>query len=175
MCADNLTAVRQRRFEATFISHEPAAHEQNSAVIEPIMNLHVAAELQNLEPLRRFVEESALALQADQDAALDLVQAVDECATNIIEHGYRFQPGTIEIEIDRVGDTLTIVLRDHAPPFDPTSLPPPDLSLPFEERQPGGLGIYLARQMIDQWQHRALPDGNELTMIKQAKPITPPA
>ena len=135
------------------------------------MILHTTAELTNLETIRRFVEESTLSLSADEHTAYGLVQAVDECATNIIEHGYRRRPGTIDIKIDRVDETLTIVLRDHAPPFDPTGVPPPDLTRPLEEREPGGLGLFLIRQMVDHWQYRALPDGgNELTMFKTIEP-----
>lgn len=135
------------------------------------MILHVAAELTNLSGIRRFVEESARSLSADERTAYDLSHAVDECVTNIIEHGYRGQPGAIEVEIVRAAETLTIVLRDHAPPFDPTVVPLPDLSRPLERREPGGLGLYLTRQMVDDWRYRALPDdGNELTLIKQIKP-----
>jgi serine/threonine-protein kinase RsbW len=144
-----------------------------AAVIEPSMILRVAAELNNLETIRHFVAGCARTLQADQDTALDLAQAADECVTNIIEHGYNGQHGSIEIEINRAGENLTIVLRDHAPLFDPTDVPPPDLTLPLEKREPGGLGIYLARHMVDQMQHRVLSDGgNELTLLKRAKPIS---
>ena len=137
------------------------------------MILHTTAELANLSGIRRFVEDSAQSLTADEQTAYALSQAVDECATNIIEHGYRGLPGAIEIEIVRAGDTLTIVLRDHAPPFDPTGAPLPDLTRPLEEREPGGLGIYLTRQMVDDWRYRALPDdGNELTLIRHIKPST---
>lgn len=139
------------------------------------MILRLAAELQHLETIRHFVEENALALQADENTAFDLAQAVDECATNIIEHGYRYQPGAIEIEIACAGETLTIELRDHAPLFDPTGVPAPDLTVPLEQRDPGGLGIYLARHMVDAMQHRVLPDGgNELIMIKHIKPTLSP-
>jgi serine/threonine-protein kinase RsbW len=149
--------------------------EQLNAIasLEQLMNLRVTAELSNLNTIRHFIEESMFSLSADEDTAYELAHAVDECATNIIEHGYRGQPGSIEIEIDRAGENVTIVLRDHAPPFDPTGMPPPDLTLPLEAREPGGLGIFLARQMVDAWRYRALPDGNELTLIKQAKPIKP--
>lgn len=137
------------------------------------MILHIAAELNNLETIRRFVEESSLTLGADPDTAYDLMQAVDECAVNIIVHGYRRQPGSIAIALEREGEALTVELRDHAPPFDPTGRPPPNLTLSLAEREPGGLGIYLARQMVDDWQYRALPEGgNKLTMIKQVKPTT---
>jgi serine/threonine-protein kinase RsbW len=137
------------------------------------MILRTTAELGNLEEIRRFVEESARALQLDQKTAFDLVQAVDECATNIIEHGYRGRSGSIEIEIKWAEATLTIELRDRAPLFDPTGVPPPDLSGPLEARQPGGLGIYLTRRMVDDMQHRASPDGgNELILIKHVTTTT---
>jgi anti-sigma regulatory factor (Ser/Thr protein kinase) len=132
------------------------------------MILRLAAELNNLETMRRFVEESARHLHVDQDTAFDLAQAVDECATNIIEHGYQGRPGPIEIEIERDGGMLTIELRDHAPGFDPTRVPPPDLTLTLDEREPGGLGIFLTRHMVDEMRYRALPDGgNELTLLKR--------
>lgn len=134
------------------------------------MILQVTAELINLSVIRHFVEENTLRLAADENAAYTLAHAVDECATNIIEHGYGGQPGTIEVEIDRSGDRVSIVLRDHAPPFDPTGVPPPDLTLPLEAREPGGLGIYLTRQMVDEWHYRQLPNGNELTLTKRVKP-----
>jgi serine/threonine-protein kinase RsbW len=130
------------------------------------MILQVTAELSNLSTIRHFIEDNTRRFAADENTAYALAHAVDECVTNIIEHGYRGQSGSIEIEIDRVDDDLTVVLRDHAPPFDPTGVPPPDLTRPLEEREPGGLGIYLARQMIDQWHYRALSDGNQLTLIK---------
>jgi serine/threonine-protein kinase RsbW len=137
------------------------------------MILQVTAELINLSVIRHFVEENTLRLTADENAAHALAHAVDECATNIVEHGYSGQPGTIEVEFDRSGERVTIVLRDHAPPFDPTGMPPPDLTLPLEAREPGGLGVYLTRQMVDEWRYRQLPDGNELTLIKRVKPAAP--
>ncbi len=135
------------------------------------MNLRVTAELHNLEVIRHFIEENALAFSITANTTYDLVQAVDECATNIIEHGYHEQPGLIEIEIERQDETITIVLRDQAPPFDPTQVPPPDLTLPLEQREPGGLGIYLTRHMVDEMKYEALPrGGNQLILIKHLQP-----
>lgn len=132
--------------------------------------LHTSAELENLATIRYFIEEHVLALGGDRSVADDLMQAVDECATNIIVHGYRHQPGPIDLEIEHQDDTWSVHLRDQAPPFDPTSVPPPDLALPLEERPLGGLGIYLVRHMVDRLEYRAPPQGgNELILIKQVK------
>jgi len=128
-----------------------------------------AAELENLAVIRRFAEETAQSLQANQTAIDDMLQAVDEAVTNIIVHGYAGRPGTIEVRVKRAGDSLIVRLRDQAPRFDPTTVPPPDLTLPLEKRRPGGLGVHLVRQFVDQVHYRAAPQGgNELTLVKQA-------
>jgi serine/threonine-protein kinase RsbW len=149
---------------------EPLSAVSDRHSVEHTMILRVKAELNNLEVIRHFIEENVLALQADQNAMYDLVQAVDECATNIIEHGYRGRPGPIEIEIERRDETITVVLRDQAPAFDPTGVPPPDLTLPLEQRDPGGLGIYLTRRMVDEMRYGVSPAGdNELVLSKHVQ------
>jgi serine/threonine-protein kinase RsbW len=71
------------------------------------------------------------------------------------------------VEASRDGDHILITMRDEAPPFDPTTLAPPDLTTPLYERRAGGLGIYLMRVLSDGLVYRALPGGgNELTMKK---------
>lgn len=127
-----------------------------------------SAELKNLAAIRSFVEEITASLGADADTALDVVQAVDEAATNIILHGYSGHQGVIEVDIERRKDTLVICLRDNAPAFDPTSVKPPNLTLTLEKRPLGGLGIYIIRKSIDEIYHRTRPGGgNELVLIKQ--------
>jgi anti-sigma regulatory factor (Ser/Thr protein kinase) len=130
--------------------------------------LRVSAEPANLARIRDFVEHEAVQLGADRDAALDLVQAVDESVTNILEHGYRGGPGVVEVELGAADGALTVRLRDHAPTFDPTRVPSPDLSQPLEQRPLGGMGVHLTRELTDEATHRAPPGwGNELTLVKR--------
>jgi serine/threonine-protein kinase RsbW len=130
--------------------------------------LRTKAELVNLTLIRHFVEERATALGADPTVVPDLLLAVTEATTNIVVHGYRGQPGVIEIEVRRKGNSLVICLRDEAPPFDPRLVPPPDLTLPLEKRPLGGLGIYLISQFMDDMTHRVTSQGgNELTLLKR--------
>lgn len=130
--------------------------------------LRIEAELKNLSLIRRFVEEKVTALDADPDVIADVLLATDEATTNAIVHGYQDEPGIIEIEVRQTGDALVIHVRDQAPPFDPTAVPPPDLSLPLEQRPYGGMGVHLIRQLMDEVTHRITPQGgNELTMTKK--------
>ena len=130
--------------------------------------LYVAAELKNLSVIRRFVQERATALGAAQDVIADVILATDEAVTNIIVHGYQDGPGMIEIELRRSGNAVIVNLRDESAPFDPTSVPAPDLTQPLEERPLGGMGIHLIRQLMDEVTHHITPQGgNELIMTKR--------
>jgi serine/threonine-protein kinase RsbW len=130
--------------------------------------LRVAAEPDILATIRRFVEREAIARGANQTAAWDIVQAIDEAATNIVAHGYRGAGGPMEVEVGKDHGALVVRLRDRAPPFDPTRVPPPDLAQPLEARPIGGMGIHLVRQLTDIVRY-SVPEGwnNELTLIKR--------
>jgi serine/threonine-protein kinase RsbW len=130
--------------------------------------LSTAANADNLAEIRRFVREAAAALGADPQTVCSLELAVDEAACNVITHGYRSRAGMIDVEVERDGDAVIIRLRDSAPPFDPTRVPDPDLTLPPQERRLGGMGVYLIRQSVDEMLYRATPEGgNELTLKKR--------
>jgi serine/threonine-protein kinase RsbW len=133
-------------------------------------SLTVSARVANLAVIRSFVEDKAANLGADRKTMEDVLQAVEEAAANIIFHGYHSQPGDIEIEMGREQGALVVRLRDQAPPFDPTRVPPPDLSSPLEARRFGGLGVHLIRQFTDQMTWRTtLEGGNELTLRKKCQ------
>jgi serine/threonine-protein kinase RsbW len=134
----------------------------------PFASLCIAAKLESLAVIRCFVEDAMTALGIDPATIASTVLAVDEAASNIVTHGYQGQPGDIEIDVQHERIALTICLRDQAPPFDPTSVPAPDLTAPLEQRVAGGLGIHLIRQTMDKVIHRITPHGgNELLLIKR--------
>jgi serine/threonine-protein kinase RsbW len=121
-----------------------------------------------LETLRSFLHAVALELGVAEAQALDLVVAANELATNIVAHGYQGRPGPIELCVRTVGGAVEVRLRDEAPPFDPTALPPPRADLPPHLRPPGGMGLQLARHFSDELRYRAGPRGqNELTLVKR--------
>ena len=116
---------------------------------------------------------AARELGADDAACDDLVQAIDESATNVIRHGYGGLPGRLEVQVDRSGPDLVVALRDEAPPFDPTVYLVHDLDAPLTDRRLGGFGIHLTRTCVDRVTHTGLaPAGNMLTLIRRIDPPT---
>lgn len=131
------------------------------------------ARREDLRAIRAFVADAARSMGADDTTTDDLIQAVDESATNILRHGYRDLPGRIEVAVERSGPDLIVALRDDAPPFDPTAFAVQDLGAPLEGRRPGGFGIHLTRTCVDRVTHaRRSPAGNELTLIRHLEPPT---
>ena len=65
----------------------------------PSASLCIAARLENLAVIRRFVEDATTALGIDPATVASIILAVDEATSNIITHGYQGQPGDIEIDV----------------------------------------------------------------------------
>lgn len=134
-------------------------------------HLRVPAQLDRLAEIRALIRAVADAADASVSCMDDLVQAVDEAATNIIVHGYAGTPGWIDVEAEVVGDRIVITLTDEAPTVDPTTFAAPDLAVPPELRRPGGMGVHLMRLATDELRHAARPGGgNVLTLARRLDP-----
>jgi serine/threonine-protein kinase RsbW len=130
-------------------------------------HLRVDADLDRLAEVRRFVRERAAAADAPIECLDDLVQAVDEAATNAITHGYRGAPGWLDLDVELEDGRFIVTLEDGAPPFDPTTVAEPDLAIPPLARKPGGMGVHLIRAATDSVSYRPRPGGgNILEMIR---------
>jgi anti-sigma regulatory factor (Ser/Thr protein kinase) len=95
--------------------------------------------------------------------------AVDEAATNIIEHAYKNHTlEDFEITCEKVPEGLSVVLHDRGNAFDPASIPQPLIDVPLEELRSRGLGVFLMRKMMDVVEYEFSPDdGNTLRMVKK--------
>ena len=131
----------------------------------------VDADLDRLADIRALVRDVALSSDAPPACLDDLVQAVDEAATNNVLHGYQRRAGAIDVDARLVDDNIVIVLSDTAPSFDPTTVAEPDLSVPALRRRPGGMGIHLIRLSTDSMVHRSRRGGgNILTLTRSLDP-----
>lgn len=129
----------------------------------------VAATLDSLAQISAFIADATAQTGLDAHAAWQVELAVDEAATNIIQHGYDpSAPGTIALAWRVEDDAFVVILRDTGRRFNPDDIPAPDITSPLDERQAGGLGLYIMKQLMDSVrfdfddQH-----GNVLTMSKR--------
>jgi anti-sigma regulatory factor (Ser/Thr protein kinase) len=102
------------------------------------------------------------------DISFRLALALEEAVANVIHHGFagRKSPHRIEVRLDIGAENLVATVIDNGIPFDPSSTPDPIVSLPVEEREPGGLGILLIRRMVDRVEYRRVGGKNRLRLEK---------
>ncbi|MBW4475437.1 MAG: ATP-binding protein [Tolypothrix brevis GSE-NOS-MK-07-07A] len=131
--------------------------------MEPLI---VSGTLNSLSAIAQYVKAAACAAGLDEKASYRLRHAVDEIATNIIFHGYKTpgSEGLLHLQADIDQKTLTISIQDTGVAYDPYQTPTPDekeLHLPLEQRQLGGLGVYLAIQGVDKFMYNRVGNGNQ--------------
>ena len=125
--------------------------------------------LADLAALRAFVAAACAEVGAPAAVGEALVLAADEVCTNIVLHGYGAgEPGPITIEVERADDGARVTITDEGRAFDPADAPVPDLAAPWAEREAGGLGWHLVRQVVDELRYERRPGANLVTLVKRA-------
>ena len=134
-----------------------------------MQSLTVPATLDSLARISAFITDATARAGLDDHAAWQVQLAVDEAATNVIQHGYaEAPPGDIELQWHLESDQLVVSLLDRGRRFSPEDVPAPDITSPLEERQSGGLGLFLMGKLMDSVQFNFDDrQGNRLTMAKQ--------
>ncbi len=129
------------------------------------------AKFDQLDTIRGFASQAARDAGMDDSETYAVELAVDEACTNIIEHAYQGENrGEIECTCESNDACLTVVLRDHGKPFDPSTVRAPDLDANIDDRAVGGLGVFLMKQLMDEVLFEPLGEsGNVLTMVKRLK------
>ncbi len=131
----------------------------------------VSSQLLNLAEIAEFVSQRALSAGLNENQVFDVQMAVDECCTNAMEHAYDgHQDGQVRVCCYVESNDFVVRVTDYGRSFDPATISQPDLSLPVEERQIGGLGLYLMRQLMDCVEYRADEKaGNQTVMRKRVR------
>lgn len=121
-------------------------------------------EIGRLEPFIAHVAEQAGISELE---AKRLRLAVEEAVANIINYG---QATTIKLQATTDDSQLVLTIDDDGQPFDPTADSTTDLSVPADERPPGGLGILFLHQMSDGLDYQRL-DGHNILTIRKVKKV----
>ena len=130
----------------------------------------VAPDLSAIPPLIEWVEERCQEAGLSGELAFKLMLAIEEAVTNVVSYAFAEMPPPhrIQVRLNIDNDHCTAEMVDNGRPFDPLAAPPPDLTGPLEERDPGGLGIHLIRNMADRVEYRRV-DGQNRLRIETAR------
>jgi serine/threonine-protein kinase RsbW len=131
--------------------------------------LRLKATLENVPLAIDFVDRHARQAGVGNQALYEIKVAVDEACANVVQHAYpSTAPGDMEIVCTVEGDRFVICVRDWGVGFAPETVPTPDVTAPLEERVPGGLGLFLIQQYMEEVEFSFDPaTGNRLMMAKR--------
>ena len=125
-------------------------------------------EEQELNRVAEFMEGVCDELQLDMHVAMKIQVAMEEMVTNVIFYAY--PEGTtadITLTAESDGKEVTFVLSDTGKPFDPTAKEDADLDVNPMDREQGGMGILIVKNIMNEVSYERLGEMNQLTMKKK--------
>ena len=131
--------------------------------------LTINATVENIETVTAFVDEQLETLGCPVKAQMQIDIAIDELFGNIAHYAYRPGVGPATVRVEVVQDPLAVVITfiDQGVPYDPLAKEDPDVTLSAEEREIGGLGIYMVKKTMDAISYEYKDGKNILTLKKR--------
>lgn len=130
--------------------------------------LTVDATIENVPAVTAFVDEQLEQLDCPMKTQIQVDVAIDELFGNIAHYAYNPEIGaaTVRVEVSENPLAVVITFIDNGVPYDPLTKEDPDITLSAEEREIGGLGIYMVKKSMDDvsYEYR---DGKNILKIKK--------
>lgn len=130
--------------------------------------LDIEASTDNLFEVQKFVEERLTKVDCPLKTVTQVGLAVEEIFVNISSYAYAPEKGNavVRVEVSQEPISVSITFIDHGIPYDPLKKEDPDITLSAEERKIGGLGIFMAKQIMDDVVY-AYEDGKNILTLKK--------
>ena len=129
--------------------------------------LEIDAKTENLDKVNDFIADNLMGCPMKLLMQIDLV--VEEVFVNIAHYAYKDAVGKawITCGLDKENNLLTIIFEDEGVQFDPLAKDDPDITASAEEREIGGLGIFLTKKLMDDVSYERKDGKNILTLVKK--------
>ena len=130
--------------------------------------LTIEATTGNIDTVTDFVNEQLETLDCSMKVQVQVDIAIDELFSNIARYAYNPETGSATVQVEVTENPLAVVITfiDHGKPYDPLAKEDPDTKLSAEERQIGGLGIYMVKKTMDDVSYE-YKDGRNILKIKK--------
>ncbi len=130
--------------------------------------LTIDATIENVAAVTAFVDEQLEQLGCPMKTQCQVDVAIDELFGNIANYAYNPDIGTVTVRVEVTENPLAVVITfiDNGIPYDPLAKGDPDITLSVEERQIGGLGIYMVKKSMDDVSYE-YKDGKNILRIKK--------
>lgn len=124
-----------------------------------IIRMSIPSSLENLSLIRALVKTYLEVQHINEKDIFQLLSVVDELSTNVVEHGYKYKPGDIILEIQKSNDIIQLIVEDNGIGFDEEKL----------SKEEGGMGLYIARAIADNFKIEKKINGTLFKIEKRIK------
>ncbi|GAA6324201.1 ATP-binding protein [Fusobacterium ulcerans] len=124
-----------------------------------IIRMSIPSSLENLSLIRALVKTYLEVQHINEKDIFQLLSVVDELSTNVVEHGYKYKPGDIILEIQKSNDIIRLIVEDNGIGFDEEKL----------SKEEGGMGLYIARAIADNFKIEKKLNGTLFKIEKRIK------
>lgn len=130
--------------------------------------LTTTATVENIDAVTAFVNEQLEALECPVKAMMQIDIAIDELFGNIAHYAYHPETGSATVRVEVTEEPLAVIITfiDNGIPYDPLAAEDPDTTLSVEERDVGGLGIYMVKKSMDEIAYE-YKNGQNILKIKK--------
>ena len=130
--------------------------------------LKLDAVIENIPQVTEWVDEQLEAMDCPMRAQMQIDIAIDELFSNIARYAYSPEIGEATVRIEAEDDPLAVIITflDHGVPFDPLNRDDPDVTRTLEEREIGGLGIFMVKKTMDEIRYE-YKNGENILSIKK--------
>ena len=131
-----------------------------------VKELQLDALTENLDRVLEFIEEQLEQYDCPNKTVIQIKIAVEELFVNIAHYAYGEETGYAIIQTETEAGKIKITLIDGGMHYNPLEKKDPDVTLSAEERQIGGLGIYMVKKSMDSVEYEYVDEKNCLTITK---------
>jgi serine/threonine-protein kinase RsbW len=132
-----------------------------------IRSLRIKSDMGEIEKIRNFLKEALAEFTLPEEDFYLIELALLEMCINIIRYAYPDTEGEIFLKIWPEEGTIYFEIRDWGVPFDPRDIQEPDVHKMISKGKTGGLGIMLARRLMDGFEYSREDSQNILVMHKK--------
>lgn len=121
----------------------------------------LSSALENLSVIRTLIRTYLTLHKVEERNIMEILTITDELATNVVEHGYQYQPGELIITIEKEGSIIKLVVEDNGVGFDESKM----------SKEAGGMGLRIARSMSDSFKIEKKVNGTKFKVEKKIKEV----
>ena len=121
----------------------------------------LSSALENLSVIRTLIRTYLTLHKVEERNIMEILTITDELATNVVEHGYQYQPGELIITIEKEGSVIKLVVEDNGVGFDESKM----------SKEEGGMGLRIARSMSDSFKIEKKLNGTKFKVEKKIKEV----